>query len=352
MERAFALAAEATDGVHVRRGVAVRGLVAADGTPPDAVPRVIGVDTDLGVVRADLVIDASGRRSALPTWLAALGAAPPAETIEDSGFAYYTRHFRSGDGSVPAPFGPPLQPYGSISILTLAADNGTWGVGIIASAKDKAMRRAISVPVWDAVVRSFPLVAHWLDAEPLTGVDSMANLPDRIRSVVVDGEPVVTGVLPVADAWACTNPSVGRGITLGAMHALALRDALRDVGASDGRALARAFVGHTDREVEPWFHDTVAFDRHRLAEMHAAARGETYSSDDPAWVLGQALASSAARDPDLLRAYLEIVTVTCRGPEVLARDGVAQRALELAAPTGLPGPDRAGLEAIVQAQAG
>ena len=34
------LAAEATDGVHVRRGVVVRGLVAADGARPDGVPPI------------------------------------------------------------------------------------------------------------------------------------------------------------------------------------------------------------------------------------------------------------------------------------------------------------------------
>ena len=33
-------------------------------------------------------------------------------------------------------------------MLTLPADNGTWGVGIIASAKDTAMRSLKDVDVW------------------------------------------------------------------------------------------------------------------------------------------------------------------------------------------------------------
>ena len=44
---------------------------------------------------------------------------------------YYGRHFRSTDGSVPFMMGPPLQEYGTFSTLTLPADNGTWGIGVV-----------------------------------------------------------------------------------------------------------------------------------------------------------------------------------------------------------------------------
>ena len=108
----------------------------------NGVPHVAGVVTDAGEeLRADLVVDASGRRSQLPAWLAALGARGPYEELDDCGFVYYGRHFRSSDGSVPAAFGPPLQHYDSISLLLLPADNGTWGVGVVASAGDAPMRR-------------------------------------------------------------------------------------------------------------------------------------------------------------------------------------------------------------------
>jgi hypothetical protein len=58
-----------------------------------------GVRTfDGAQLAADLVIDATGRRSALPGWLAELGARPMAEQAEDSGFAYYTRdHYLDGE---------------------------------------------------------------------------------------------------------------------------------------------------------------------------------------------------------------------------------------------------------------
>ena len=94
-------AASGTPGVRVRRGQAVAGLLAG---PPDpaGVPSVAGVRLASGEELAcDLVVDAGGRRSALPSWLDDLGAAPCLDVAEDSGFTYYGRHFRSVDGSLP-----------------------------------------------------------------------------------------------------------------------------------------------------------------------------------------------------------------------------------------------------------
>ena len=70
--------------------------------PSDGVPHVVGVRTDAGEeLRADLVVDAAGRRSSLPKLLTAIGARAPIEEKEDCGFVYYGRHFRSADGEMP-----------------------------------------------------------------------------------------------------------------------------------------------------------------------------------------------------------------------------------------------------------
>ena len=61
----------------------------------------------------------------------------------------------------------------------------------------------------------------------------MAKIEDRQRTFVIDGVPVATGVIPLADAWACTNPSLGRGISMGMLHAAALRSMLREVPLDD-----------------------------------------------------------------------------------------------------------------------
>jgi 2-polyprenyl-6-methoxyphenol hydroxylase-like FAD-dependent oxidoreductase len=346
VESVVAGLAAASDGVTIRRGAVVEGLVATDSA--DGIPHVTGVRLAGGEeLAADLVVDAGGRRSAAPEWLRAVGSPGPTEMIEDCGFIYYGRHYRSDDGSFPAVISGLLTPYGSVSILTLPADNGTWGLGLITSARDRALHKLSNNDVWEQTVRSFPLVAHWIDAEPITDVQIMAKIEDRQRTFVVDGKPVVTGLVPLADAWACTNPSLGRGISIGMMHAAALRDLLRDGPTDDAHAQAMQWAALTGERVEGFVADTLVFDRHRLAEIESIVEGRPYETEDPGWGLGKALEASALRDPELLRGFLDVASVNVRGIDVLSRPGLAEKAITLADPTPPPGPDRAELLALV-----
>ncbi|HZT65830.1 MAG TPA: FAD-dependent oxidoreductase [Acidimicrobiales bacterium] len=305
MEAALASVAPSTPGLGVRRGVAVSGLVTGPSARP-GVAHVVGVRTDAGEeIRADLVVDMMGRRSPLPRWLEEAGARPPVELLEDCGFMYYGRHFRSRNGALPFAFGPPIQHLGSISSLTLVADNSTWSLVIVTSAKDKALYPLREPERWDRLVRSLPLVAHWLDGDPIDDrVQTMAKIEDRHRGFLVDGEPVVTGVVAVADAWACSNPSVGRGASIGMMHGRLLRDTLRDAGLDDPYRFASAFHRSTEAEIEPWFRWTLFGDRHRLAQVDAAINGDEYRPGDEKWESEQALTAAAGKDPDLLRAMI------------------------------------------------
>ena len=103
-----------------------------------------------------------GRRSALPSWLEAIDARQPIEERDDSGFVYYGRHFRSADGSVPPCKNKILTHHDSLSILTLPADNGTWGVGFVTSASDKELRRC-AIPRRERALAEYPMAAHWMD---------------------------------------------------------------------------------------------------------------------------------------------------------------------------------------------
>ena len=244
MEAVMARAA-ADAGAEIRRGAGVRGLA----TRPDRDGRidVRGVVTEQGEeLAADLVVDAGGRRSAMPSWLRDAGSPGPKEEVDEAGFLYYARHFRSSDGSLPAMRGPVLQPYGSFSTATLPADHGTWSVVIFTASRDPALRPLHDEQRWNKVIRACPLVAHWIDAEPITEIDVMAKIEDRRRHYVLDGIPVATGVVPLGDAWAATNPSVGRGLTIGFLHAVALRDVLRSAP-TDDRVELMQLVAADDR---------------------------------------------------------------------------------------------------------
>jgi len=205
------------------------------------------------------------------------------------------------------------------------------------------------VATWERIVSSYPLVAHWLEGEPLTEIQLMAKIEDRHRTFVVDGRPVVTGVAPIADSWACTNPSVGRGASIGLIHAVALRDLVRDHGLDDQLSFASAWHDATVEKVEPFYRDTLAFDRHRLGEIEAQIAGVPYETDDPGWAIGRAMEAATGSDPDILRGFIDIASLLARPDEVLQRPGLLDRVLASAETPAepLPGPSRGELVDIV-----
>ncbi len=348
LEAVLAARAAAEPGVEVRRGVTVRSLLA--GTPAEpGVPHVRGVVTAAGEeLTADVVVDATGRRSALATRLAALGVAAPEERAP-SGLAYYARHFRAD--VLPPLRGPVLQQYDSLSVLTLPADNGTWSVALCAAAADRPLRGLRDPGRWTAVARSYPLVAPWVDARPLSGVTAMAGLEDRIVTTVVDGRPVVTGLLLLGDAWACTDPSLGRGTSIGLLHVRLLRQVVAATGLDAPGVLARRWAEETRRVVEPWYRATVATGRRRIAELAADRAGTDPVTDRPG-AAATALRTAAGRDPDALRAALDIASMLEQPADVLARPGLLDRitaAADGAPRYPLPGPRR---DALLAAAAG
>ena len=334
LEHVLARAAEEQPGLTVRRGTAASELITRPGR---AAPHVVGIRTESGeALPSDLVVDAMGRGSRLPRLVAATGAEPVAEEAEDSGFIYYTRFFR---GAVPPALrGPMLTPFPSFSILTAPGDAGTWSVTIYIASGDRMLKRLREPAAWTALVRSCPRHAHWLDGEPLTGVLGMGGIVDRCR----DAAPSVTGVASIGDAWACTNPSAGRGMALGLVHAALLRDAVRELG--DPGDFAAAWRETTERELEPWYRATVGADRARLAQMAAVREGrEPVLPTDKAGTLRAALMATMTRDADAFRAAVEISSCLVHPREVFARPGFAPRLLALAAEQHggpAPGPGR------------
>ena len=97
-----------------------------------------------------------GRRSALPALLADAGGDPVHEESEDSGFLYYTRYFRAGDGRFPVARAPVNSHLGSFSLLTLPADAGVWSVTVYAASGDRPLKRLRDVASWDGAGARLP----------------------------------------------------------------------------------------------------------------------------------------------------------------------------------------------------
>ncbi len=330
-------------GIDIRRGTSVAGLVTGRSVL-DGVPHVTGVRTTVGdELHADLVVDAMGRRTKLAEWIEAAGGSAPVTESEDCGFVYYSRYFRGP--KVPPFVGPPIVELGTISVLTIPADNGTWSVTVWAASSDTALRNLRDADRFDAVVRACPMQASWLDGEPVSEVLTTAGVLDRYRRFMVDGSPVATGVAAVGDSWACTNPSAGRGITVGLVHAQCMRDTVR-AHVDDPAGFARAWDEVTERDVSPFYWNQIKADRARMAEMDALRAGVAPPAPDPNT---KAMAAALLRDPDVFRGMLEIGACLALPEEVFARPGFMEKVQAHAGGRTWdpPGPDRPALLELV-----
>jgi 2-polyprenyl-6-methoxyphenol hydroxylase-like FAD-dependent oxidoreductase len=271
-------AALRTERVELRDGVKVTGLLTA---PNAGAPRVTGVRTSAGDVEADLVVDAGGRHSAIRTLLGDLGV-QFREEKHDTDMAYISRFYRL----LPGVAEPDKQAFngGALGYLgygVFRGDNRTFSVTLAVGTDDAELRALLDSSRFDAAASLLPASRPWVDpavSEPIAQVHVMAGTINRVRDLVVDGRPVVLGLVAVGDALICTNPLYGRGCSLAGAHARLLATALRDHG-DNFEALALQLHEGAQRELVPWYQASVAQDeaarQARAADASASVTGVT-----------------------------------------------------------------------------
>lgn len=269
----------ARPGVTLLAGANVVGLETEPGDPPRVTGLRIVHDGVERVLAADLVVDASGRQSPAPKWLADAGARPPEEKTEPSGIVYYTRFYRLLPGAEePQPDGHPgAADYNWIKYAIFPADDRTFSITLAASLSFPEMKILARADAFEVVARSLPAVARWIDprrAEPIGDpahpVQAMGGLVNRLRRYVDERGPLALGLFVLGDAAYCTNPLYGRGCSQGFVHAKLLADALARHG-RDWRAVALDVDTGARRDIEPYYRASLAADRdaQRKAEGRA-----------------------------------------------------------------------------------
>ena len=323
------------DALEARGVRLVQGAV--EGLTSNGAGHVTGARLEGGdVLSADWTVDATGRRSPLPAWLADLGGPPLEEREEDTGIVYSSRFYRLTPGAeLPPVVGMNAGDLGYLKFAVFLGDNDTYSITFGVPSEDAAMRALLREPGFTRAALAIPALEPWVDpaiAEPITGVEVMARLLNRSRRFLVDGAPVVTGLLAVGDAHTCTNPLYGRGCSLGFVSAHLLAEALASDG-GDPLAAALAYESAMRREVHPWYRWAVAQDRQdrsgRGLEVPDDAEGDltggaaAASSLDPESVrslLRDGLFPAARTDPVVFRAFLRTFNLL-DPPERIMQDG-------------------------------
>ncbi len=203
--------------------------------------RVTGVRTgDGATVDADLVVDATGRGTRLPVWLAQWGFNRPREDTVDVGIGYATHQVCIPDGLIQEKVivagASRTQPCG---LGMLYYEDGTWGVttfgtGKVAPPADFDAMCALADEILPEHVSSAlrrgttlgPIALHKYPASRWRRYDEMERFPQ--------------GIVPFGDAVVSFNPTYGQGMTMTSIQAGHLRRALLAPGDDLARTLNRA----------------------------------------------------------------------------------------------------------------
>jgi 2-polyprenyl-6-methoxyphenol hydroxylase-like FAD-dependent oxidoreductase len=329
----------ALPGVELQGGVAVAGLCARS-EPGGACPHITGVRSTSGsAFEADLVVDASGRRSRLRHWLAEIGARMPREESEPCGIFYSSRFYRGRTGApLPSLDGPMGADYGFLKVGVFPGDSRTWSVTLAASPDDPPLRALGDPAAFEAIARALPLTAPWVEpavAEPISDVAAMTGLRNTRRFLVESGAPLATGIAAVGDALIHTNPIVGRGCTLAFVNAYLLADAWQESG-GEPRRFSAVLEAKVEGELVPWYEGQRLQDRDAIRVMQMLQDGEdpwqTQRPDgsvDPAAYLRALLrdgfAPALREDIVVLRAFMRLFNLLdapsdpIRDPQLFSR---------------------------------
>lgn len=260
--------------IEIADQVEVLGLVADSKEKRVAgvmvIPRASDADRRVArELRADFVVDATGRASRAPRWLQDLGYEAPTETVVTAHLGYASRFYR-----VPEDFhgewtcayvqsAPPQRKRGGI---LFRVEGNRWLVTLIGGGRDYPpcdeqgfLQFADSLPVSiiaDAIRTAepvSPIRTHRATENRIRHFDRLKKLPDNF---------VVLG-----DAACAFNPLYGQGMTIAALGALALQQCLREERDASLRGLAQRFQRRLAKvNKAPWLMATGEDYRYRETE--------------------------------------------------------------------------------------
>ena len=193
-------------------------------------------------LRADLVVDTTGRASRAPRWLNDLGYVIPEETVVDGHLGYASRLYRIPDDfnrdwkCAYVQSAPPQRNRGAI---LFEVEGNRWLVTLTGGARDYPPNDEVGFLEF---ARSLPVSIIYdamRAAEPISPIKTHRATENRLRHFERAKE-LPENFLLLGDAVCAFNPVYGQGMTIAALGALTLKNTLRENG--NLRGLSRRFL--------------------------------------------------------------------------------------------------------------
>ena len=353
-ELALRLSAAEHPRIEIRCPALITGLIHHDEA---AGVQIVGVRIhDAADERADVVIDAGGRRSPMGPWLRDLGV-DVLEDVQDCGITYHTRYYRQPSTSTLSRIMLPgvRGEIEGVLVIGFIGDHDTYGLLMAAAPWDEELKVLRHDWAFDAALAEIPSAAPWAAPEngiPLHSVATMAGHQNVLRHWVSDGEPVVFGVLPVGDSLCTTNPAYGWGASMALTYTFAAVEAICEGG--DQRTVALRYHDAVRNEAEGVYRESAAMDRTRRYRWHMEPMPEHDADEaERQSLIAEGIMRGALRDPVLGRAFLRRMNLLDAPHAILDDPEVAQHAREIrefyaSRPPRKTGPDRAELLAAIE----
>jgi 2-polyprenyl-6-methoxyphenol hydroxylase-like FAD-dependent oxidoreductase len=275
-------------------------------------------------LRADFVVDASGRFSRTPEWLAELGYAPPHETVVDPFMGYASRWYKVPAGwhadwqGVVLATRPPADKRGGVLV---PVEGRRWLVTLAGMARDNPPTDEAGFLQFASTLRSSEIYDAIREAEPaspIAGHRSTANCLRHYESMLAWPQGFVT----LGDAVCAFNPIYGQGMTAAALAAMTLDTGLREQRRANGdpAGVARRFQKHlAQANRTPWLMATS--EDFRWPETEGGRPGLTIRLMHR--YMDQVI-RAAVRNPAVDREFLK-VTHLLAGPAALFHPRVVAR---------------------------